>query len=63
MGSTVRSKLENSNWGWHDGRVDGVGGQWALVGNQLSVKYAGEPQLVVRGWEWVGETKKDLTTT
>ena len=34
MGSTVRSKLENSNWGWHDGRVDGVGDQWAPVGNQ-----------------------------
>ena len=44
------------------GRVDGVGDRWAQVRKQESAKYEGDPQLVVEGWEWVGETK-DLDWT
>ena len=41
----------------------GWGYRRAQVRKQESTKKEGDPQLVVKGWEWVGETKKEQDWT
>ena len=54
--------VDKSNLGlirlYADGRVDWVGYLWAQVREQESARYDGDPQMVVVGWEWVGETRR-----
>ena len=40
-----------------------MGYRRAQVRKQESSKKEGDPQLVVKGWEWVGETKKEQDWT
>ena len=40
-----------------------MGYRKAHVRKQESTKKEGAPQLVVKGWEWVGETKKEQDWT
>ena len=43
---------------YEHGRKDWVGDLWAQIREQESARYDGDPQMVVVGWEWVGETRR-----